>query len=112
VLYKSTLCKYSFGWFFLAGFFACGLGFGSSRQLWFCGLIRGAVGMCQKKRWEAKSMTEKTTEGHGNVREGQQAQGEFGKIPLKIINSFYQTAGLAALWVRVSKAASLFSFTG
>jgi hypothetical protein len=53
-------------------------------------------------------MTEKTTEGHGNLREGQQAQGEFGKIPLKIINSFYQTAGLAALWVRVSKASSLF----
>jgi hypothetical protein len=23
------------------------------------------------------------TTGHGNVREGQQAQGEFGKIPLK-----------------------------
>lgn len=81
---KIMLCKYSFGWFFPAGFFACGPGFGSSRELGFWAVACGAYGMCQKKRGEAKSMTEKTTEGHGNAGKGSKNRGSAGFSPARL----------------------------
>lgn len=72
---KVMLCKHSLGWFFP-----------------FSGRVFRAFGKRGKPR--------------GTAMRGRGARTvEFGKIPLKIINSFYQTAGLASLWAGLGKAA-------